>query len=483
MEKEELVKLVADVVALKCEQQNIELKKSAAGTPKHLYDTLSSFSNQKGGGVIIFGVDEADNFSVCGVHDAQILQKEVTEQALQMEPPVRLVFTAAEINGKTVVSAEIGECDNFEKPCYYKGKGKLRGSYVRVGDADVPMTEYEVYSYEAFKRNIHDELRIVERADFSSFSRNALNEYFAKIKDAKPRLALQSEEKILELQGATQNGKPTLAGILLFGEYPQAFFPQLSITAMCIDRNEFYEISPNTRFIDNKRIEGNLQEMLEDSISFVRRNMKTATIITKDGKRDDKDEYPVIALREIILNALIHRDYSIHTQGTPIRIIIYKNRIEVENPGGLYGRLTIDELGKTAGDTRNPFIAGALEVLKVTENRFSGIPTIRNEMKNAGLQEPVFESLHGTFKVMLYNSTQARSSLPLDKAGSTIVKEETLLDFCKTPRSREEITEFVGVKTAFYAVRHFVAPLLQKGLLKMTLPEKPKSKRQKYYSE
>lgn len=89
------------------------------------------------------------------------------------------------------------------------------------------------------------------------------------------------------------------------------------------------------------------------------------------------------AIREIILNALIHRDYSTHTENEPIRIEIYPDRIEISNPGGLFGRLTVDELGKMKGDVRTPFLAAALEIMDTTENRYSGIPTIYAEMKKS----------------------------------------------------------------------------------------------------
>lgn len=141
-----------------------------------------------------------------------------------MEPIVRLVFTVAKIDGKTVVSAEISECDIFEKPCFYKGAGRMRGSYIRVGEADMPMTEYEIYSYEVFRRKIQDELRIVGRADYGSFDEDKLAEYFIKLRRMKPNLAKQSDKKILQLQGIMDHGKPTVAGIMMLGEYPQAFF-------------------------------------------------------------------------------------------------------------------------------------------------------------------------------------------------------------------------------------------------------------------
>ena len=128
---------------------------------------------------------------------------------------------------------------------------------------------------------------------------------------------------------------------MLLGEYPQEFFPQLSVTAMVVQGREIGELGDDgERFVDNKRIEGTIPQMLEGALAFVRRNMKVKTIIT------------------------------------------------------------VDDLGKAAADTRNPYIAGALEIMIDTENRFSGIPTVRAELKKAGMPEPVFMDRRGVFKVI-----------------------------------------------------------------------------------
>lgn len=187
----------------------------------------------------------------------------------------------------------------------------------------------------------------------------------------------------------------------------------------------------------------------------------------------------MVAVREIILNALIHRDYSIHTDHSPIRVVLYRDRMEVENPGGLYGRITINDLGKVAADTRNPFIAGGLEVMLGTENRFSGIPTVRSEMERAGLKPAVFESRHGVFKVTLYND-------PVEKVPETIYvlpdPMRRIVEFCREPRSRIEIAEYMGIETPAYVVRKYLRPLVEMGKLRLTVPDAPKSKRQKYVS-
>lgn len=480
MLERELINLIDEIKQQKCEKQYIEVKKAAKGTPERLYDTFSSFSNQTNGGIIIFGIDEKNGYDVCGVYDAQDLQVQVKNAAKQMEPPVRPFFTVAQYNGAMVVGAEIPECDPDSKPCFYKPAGRIRGSYVRVGESDEQMSEYEVYSYEVYKRKIRDELRPVPKASAGDLSRDIAVGYFSKLRLLKPQLAKHSEERVMQLQGITEGETPTVAGLLLLGDYPQAFFPQMSITAMVVDGTEIGALgAAGERFVDDKRIEGTIPQMLEGAMAFVRRNIKNAVVIDEAGRRTDRPEYPLVAVREIILNALVHRDYSTHTEDSPIRVIIYSDRLVVENPGGLYGRLTVNDLGKMPGDTRNPFIAGNLEVMIDTENRFSGIPTIYEEMRKADLKPPVFESSRGIFRVTLYNERQGEKAAEVSEERDI---ERRVLAYCETPKSKEEIAELLNIKTPYYVVTKYLKPLVAANKLAMTIPEKPKSKFQKYYT-
>ena len=476
MLESELIKLIEDIQLKKTESNYIEVKSARNGCPK-IFDTLSSFSNQQNGGTIIFGVDENDDYNVCGVYDAADLQKKIMEQSLQMEPVVRPLCTVAVVDGKTVVSAEIQEMDNFQKPCFYKGAGRLRGSYVRVADGDRLMTEYEVYSYEAFKQDIHDELRTNDRAEMTDINTDEYQLYLLELKKNKPHLAKLEEKEINRLQGFVVDNKPTVAALMLFSVYPQAYFPQLCITAVSVPGKEMSATgSVGERFIDNKRIEGSITQMLNDALIFVRKNMKVKTIIDAEtGMRNDRTEYPVIAVRELVLNALIHRDYSIHTESAPITITMYSDRMEIENPGGLYGRMTLDSLGFVSADTRNPYIAGALEIMGETENRYSGIPTIRSAMKNAGLPQPVFVNNSGVFKAILYNEIVS------EKGNSDLASR--ILDFCSVPRSRKELEEkFKDDITIAYLMSKHMKPLIAENKIALTKPESPKSKDQKYFT-
>lgn len=471
MQADELKKIVLRIKNMKTETQNIELKAATKGCPTRLFDTLSSFSNQDEGGVIIFGVDEPDHYAIKGVYNPQDLQKKVTEQCKQMEPSVRALFTVCEINDKTIVSAEIPGVDISKRPVFYKGVGRIKGSYVRVGESDEPMSEYEIYSYEAFRNRTRDDIRVVEGASLKLINKERMNQYLEAVRNEQKNLYDNvSGSEILEFMGIAKDNALTLAGLMTFSMYPQAYFPQLCITAVSLPGTEQGEIGDDgERFIDNKRITGAISDMLEEAVEFVRTNSRTKTIIDDNGHRVDKPEYPIKAVREAILNALVHRDYSVHTENVPIRIEMYRDRMEIINSGGLYGKISIDALGKVRPETRNAALANMLELLNITENRYSGIPTMRKEFANAGLPAPIFSVVHGEFKVVMKNGL-------FEKKGSN---EESLLDFCSTPRTRAEIVAFVG-KSKNHVMAHIVGPLVKENKLRMTIPDKPKSSNQKF---
>lgn len=476
----ELVELVKMVCEQRAETQTLECKAAYTDCPKRLYDTLSSFSNQDSGGVLLFGIDEKAGFRAVGVYDLQDLQKKVTEQCTQMEPPVRAVFTVAEVDGQWICAAEIPAIDLSERPCHYRGAGRSKGSYIRVGDADLPMTDYELYSYEAFRRHLHDDERPVERATLSMLDGDKLEQYILRRRADRPGFAQLTREQTLEMLNITRDGEVTLAAVMNFCLYPQGYFPQLGITAIVVPGTQIGDTDTDSaRFTDNKRIEGTIDTMVEDAIAFCRRNMKVRTIIDPvTGARKDRTEYPINAIREAVLNAVIHRDYSIYTEGTPVQIDFFADRLEIHSPGSLYGRMTVEQLGVARPDLRNPALAVMAEELTGAENRYSGIPTIRRAMADYGLPEPVFENRRNEFVVILYNQAAAEAAAEHGEQADA----PDLLAFCKTPRSRQEIANYLGIKTVFYAMSHYVQPLLQSGQLAMTLPESPKSRKQRYYA-
>lgn len=474
MLEKELIELINSIKQIRSETQTIELKSAAKGCPK-VINTLSSFSNQNSGGIIVFGIDENMDYGPVGVYDAQDLQHNISEQCKQMQPVVRALFTVVEVDNKVIVSAEIPAIEISDRPVYYKGVGRIKGAYIRVGDADEQMSEYEVYTFDAYKKRIRDDIRLAEDADVNQFDEILIENYLMAVKLNKKNVENMNDSNILNLMGIIKNEKPTLTGVMCFSKYPQATFPQLCITAVRVPGREIGDTLENgNRFIDNQRIEGTIPQMLEEAVRFVHRNMRNSVAIVQ-GIRTDLPEYPITAVREAILNALMHRDYSVHTEGSPIRIEMYNDRIEISNCGGLYGAMSIEEIGKTHSDIRNQTLVTTLEILKKAENRYSGIPTIRKEMKELKLQPPIFENNRGVFKVILKNS---KAEVDEPKDPDKIKKE--IFEFLKQPRSRAELVEKFGL-TQYYLMQLYIIPLVEKKLIGETMPNKPKSKFNKYF--
>lgn len=473
--EDKLVERIHKIQLQACESQTIELKTAINGCPR-IYDTLSSFSNQNEGGTIIFGINEEENYKIVGVSDAQQIQKRIVEQCQEMEPVVRAKMTVVQVDGKTVVAAEIPPINLVDRPCYYKSQGLFNGSYIRVGDSDRKMTGYEIYSYVAFRQRIEDEVRTNENATMMDIDKTKLNECLDSLKEERPKFAKLENDKILQLQKLEKDGHPTLLCTLLFAYDPQVYYPNYSVVATVVPGTERGAISAGgERFEDNQRIEGTIPEILKESLNFALKNMKIQTVIApQTGKRKDRTEYPLMAIREAILNALIHRDYSIYTENIPIEMTFFHNRLEIRNPGGLYGFQTIEMLGKEQPDTRNPKLVRLLELLKFTENRGSGIPTIQREMHEAGLKEALFQDSRKEFRVTFFNE-RIRSAPEVNP------EQKLLLDFCKKPKSRQEIANFLHISTVPYVARNIIKPLVEQGLLQLTIPHAPQSKNQRYY--
>lgn len=156
-------------------------------------------------------------------------------------------------------------------------------------------------------------------------------------------------------------------------------------------------------------MEGTIDEMLDQTLTFIRRNIGTKIVIDNNGKRENIPEYPMKALREAVANALIHRDYSISRESAYIYVQIYDDRIEIINPGDLYGNNRLEYLGTDIMlEARNKNLVRLLEEKgNIIENRHTGIATIREEMQKMRLPEPEFISLRGDFKVILRKEMEA----------------------------------------------------------------------------
>ena len=478
MENNEIRELIENIHSRKYESRNIELKSGKEGNPRRFYDTLSSFSNTAGG-IIIFGIDEKNDYEISGLKDINAMQRIVQEVSKEMEPVVRPTITPFEYKeGINLLIVEINEMDFLEKPCYYKPLGIMKGSFVRTGDGDELMTEFEIFQFQMYKKQSQTELEVFDNITFENNIDNLkLDAYLAKAVENKPNFANLPKNNVLEMLGLSRNNRPTLTCLLLFGKYPQEIAPLLTISCVKVKGNEYISSNNiNERFLANESISGTISQMYSLAFRFIVANIKVKTIINENGNREDKYEYPLTAIREILLNALIHRDYSYIVRSIPISIIIYDNRIEISNPGSILGNYKVEDLGKEYLPIRNAFLCRNSEDLLASENRHSGILTIMEDMKRNDLFPPLFESNRGFFKVTLYNRFSK------DYKNKDFV--ENILQYCSVPRSKSSIADHFGYneEKATYFYNTYIKPLINDGLLFLTIPEHPGSKYQKITS-
>jgi ATP-dependent DNA helicase RecG len=411
MTRDELLELVAQVQKHQSELEAVEVKSARGGTPQRLYESLSALANRPGGGVILLGLDEHGRFEVVGVGNAQRLQEEVGHLAsAEMEPPLRLKFTVERVERKTVVAVEVPEAPPRMRPCFYKPAGLQRGAYIRVGNTNRQMTDYEIFGYVSARAQPTFDEEPVAEATLEDLDRERLEGYVAALRQVRPQAAYLKRplEQVLaqlrivrEVEGVV---RPTLAGLLAFGKYPQAFEPQLVITYVQYYGTTETEKTPRgERFLDNKKFEGPLPDMVEEAVRYVQAAIRKSSLIEGLFRRDIP-EYPEEAIREAVVNAVAHRDYSPYVRGSYVQIRLFADRLEVQSPGGLYGNVTEDTLEEEQS-TRNRVLMRLLEDLHLVENRGSGIRAMVEAMRRANLEPPRFRDRRTSFWVTFRSHT------------------------------------------------------------------------------
>lgn len=411
MTREELQQLINEVHQSQCELADIEVKSAHGGTPQRLYEALSAFANRSAGGVILFGLDENRNFEIVGVGNAHRLQEEISHLAWSdMEPQIRPEFTVEVIGRKTVVALEVSPVPADKRPCHYKPAGLQKGSYIRIGNTNRVMTDYEIFGYVSAQSQPTFDEEPIREATLEDLDRDRLNGFLDRIRKARPKAAYlkQPFEQVLKhlkialpYEGALH---PTLAGLLTFGTFPQTIEPQLVITFLHYYGTTEEEKTPRgERFLDNRKFEGPIPEMVEDAVNHVMASIRKGSLI-EGLYRKDIPEYPEEAIREAIVNAVAHRDYSNFARGSYIQIRLFADSMEIQSPGGLHGTVTLETLEEEQS-TRNRTLVRLLEDLHLVENRGSGIKAMLGAMRSANLEPPRFNDRRTSFLVTLRNLT------------------------------------------------------------------------------
>ena len=273
------------------------------------------------------------------------------------------------------------------------------------------------------------------------------------------------------------NDCPTNAAIILFGKNASFF-----LHGCYVQYVHFAGEDKGSEILNERQIRGSLCSILPKLESFVKDAIVTARPMPVSMLREQiVFNYPELALRELLMNACMHRDYQ---SNMPIRIYQFSNRIEILNAGGLYGEARPENF-PTVNDYRNPIIAEAMRGMKYVNMFNRGIQRVKTMLSDNGNPEPVFNVGKITaFEVMVRPSL----SLNLVTDGEKVTKSATkstetmneVLAFCERPKSLTEIMAHLGLKHRNNAKSRYIDPLIENGFLEMTIPEKPNSRNQKY---
>ena len=416
MNEGEFERLLDELRRIGSDHATCEVKKAQGGLPVTTWETLSAFANAQGG-TLILGVDEKHGFALVGIHDPGAMESQLGSVCSDMEPAVRADIQTLVVNGKAVVIAEIPPTPREQRPCHKRSLGPYAGSKLRVADGDRRLSDYEVSVLLANRSEQRQDLRPVDSATLADLDAKALAGFLDRIRETKGRVFadLSTEETLVMLNVAVQHGDgliPTLAGLLAFGVYPQRFEPQLDITVVAYPTTEAGAVGGlGERFSENRSVDGSIPVMVSECIHVLKRNMRRRSIIS-GLFRQDEWEYPEEVLREVLVNALVHRDYSEFAKGMQVQVELYPDRLVVRNPGGLYGPVELTALGDTTiSSSRNRALLKILEDTPlgdghmVCENRGTGITRMRRVMVEAGMEQPHFTDAIATFQAEFPNHT------------------------------------------------------------------------------
>ncbi len=364
------------------EGKTLEFKRDLS-SPDKVMRTLVAFANSAGG-VLLVGVEDGSR-KVIGVPDVTKVEEQLANFISDRIEP-RLVPEIHMIPWRKGHVLAVEVYPSPSRPHYIKVAGFPAGVYVRVGStnrqADVAVVAelQRTVRGRAFDEEAMPELNS-EAIDF-----RVASECFAPVRTLTPK-----DLRLLQLVTTHQRREvPTVGGVILFGADRLKEFPDAFLRAGCFKRTDRSEIVDSASITDSPVL------AVGKALQFVQRNTRRALEI-KDVRHQEVWEFPVVALREAIVNALVHADYS--QRGAPLRLAVFSDRIEVENPGNLPSGMTIEDIRRGASKLRNRVIGRVFHELKLIEQWGSGIQRMTAACRQAGLPEPQLEEIGSGFRV------------------------------------------------------------------------------------
>lgn len=429
MDKKEL-----EFILQEGEGLTIEFKESF---DKSIAKEIVAFANAEGGRVFI-GID--DNNKIKGICISNKLKSQIQDCANNCDPPASIKLE--ECGNVLIIDVEEGT----DKP--YKCK---EGFYLRKGPNSQKKDRDDIIEFATKAGKLFFDSLLCKEFNFENDFDNKKFELF--LKRAKISNILDTKQALANL-GLTKNGKITNAGAMLFAKDLNKIYYHALVTCVRFKSND------RSHILDRKNFNEDIISNIENAVNFVLQYIPLRYEI-EGLRRKEFYEIPEDAVREAVVNAVVHRDYF--EQGANVQINIFDNKVEITNPGGLVDGLKKEEFGKKS-ISRNPLLLFILSKTEFVEKIGTGIRRIRESAKRSGLEEPFFE-FNGFFTIVF------------KRPGKTVEKtveknREKILAFIKdnpyiTARDLAEKT-----KLSRRGIEWNIQHLKQKGILKRVGPAK-----------
>ena len=435
---------VMDILSLlnRPEGKTLEFKRDLS-SPEGALKAIVAFANTSGGTLVI-GVEDGAK-GVKGIPDVLTEEERLANLIADSISP-KLVPSIEVIPWRKthLLAVEIFPSPN--RPHYLNRLGLEAGVLVRVGSTNRRADLYLVEEMRRYGQVSSFDEQPMPTLNSEVIDFRAASEYFKSIRKLE-RSDLLTLKLATNYQGRVV---PTIGGVLLFGTDRLNHYPDAWIQVGRFAGDD------RRRLLDSKEIRSYLPEAAEETIAFLQKHMAREAVIGT-VKRTDYWTYPVVAVREAIMNAIVHADYA--QPGAPIRVALFDNRLEIENPGLLPFGLTIEDIQRGISKLRNRVLGRVFLELKLIEQWGSGIQRMTAACVDRGLDAPRFEEIGTHFRVTL-------SAIPR-RAPSRDARDEAILSALavsvESGLSTSQIAKQINLSVR--AARTRLASLVERGLI------------------